>query len=347
MLEPSLYSTEAPLLTERLGRVPTGGLIESIAAVGPASVPELGLESPLEVCLALWPFPLEGSALGALAGLGYAPVLERGADQEQRFFHEAKQVLLRCVAAGSNVFTRHLILRDFLTHSPEARERFLELHPLREGSAEASALVDDAARWWRTFYGFRPLESVLDTLASFDHPWFFSSGWAIDLFLSRVTRVHHDIDVVVPRSAIWPLKSHLEAQGWELVLPLDGKLEPWPPESHQEPGIQIHAHKDGKVLDILLTEMDHETWHYRRDPRITAPIDQACLRSEAGLPYLAPEMILLFKSKNTSFPHAPRPQDEGDFKNVLPNLSTSQREWLRDALLETDPQHGWLERLSM
>lgn len=339
-------AAEAALLSEHLGSVPTGGLIEQLTAVGPASVPELGIETPLELALALWPFPLEGAARGKLESLGYRDVSETQDSGKQRFFHPDRHILLHCVAAGSDLFTDQLVIRDFLRHSSEARTRFLEHHPLQEGSPEDLAFLNDAQRWWIAFYGFTPLEMVTQALEGFMHPWFFSSGWAIDIFLGSVTRVHHDVDVVVPRSAIWPLKHHLEAKGWQLVLPLEGKLEPWPPESRQEPDIQIHAHRAGKIIDILLTEMDNETWHYRRDPRITAPSAQALLQTAEGLPYLAPEMILLFKSKNTSFPNTPRPQDEGDFRNVLPSLAAAQRHWLREALGKTDPEHRWLEVLA-
>lgn len=341
-----LYASETDLLHTHLGIIPTGGMIERIEAVGPASVPVLGLEMPLELALAIWPYPLDQSALETLAGLGYADISDSGKSAEQKFSHTAKPIELHVMAAGSDVFTNHLVIRDFLKGSDEARVRFLQLHPFQNGSPEVLAFLTEARAWWTAFYGFTPLGMVTQALAGFTHPWFFSSGWAIDLFLGRVTRVHHDVDVVVPRSAIWPLKHHLEAEGWRLVLPLHGKLEPWPPESRQEPDIQIHAHKGGKIIDLLLTEMDAHIWHYRRDSRITAPAAQALLQTPDGLPYLAPELILLFKSKNTSVTGEERPQDGQDFESVLPHMSVMQQAWLRDALRLTDLENGWLEALA-
>lgn len=341
-----LYSAEASLLYTHLGSVTTGGMIESIAAFGAASVPTLDVAAPLEIALAAWPFPLGDAARKVLNTLAYEPVAEFAGKPEQRFFHKGKDIYLYVVSAGSERYTRRLVLRDFLQHSAGARARFRELHPLQENSPEASAFFEEAERWWTAFHGFSPLEASTQEFRGFAHPWLFSSGWALDLFLGRVTRVHHDIDVVVPRTAIWPLKHYLNALGWRFVLPLDGRLEPWPPESRREPDIQLHAHKDGAIIDVLLTEMDGETWHYRRDPRITCPAAQAYRTTASGLPYLAPELVLLFKSKNTSHPQAPRPQDEEDFENVSPRLSRKQRTWLREALSLTDPNHGWLEALS-
>jgi hypothetical protein len=58
-------------------------------------------------------------------------------------------------------------------------------------------------------------------------------------------------------------------------------------------------------------------------------------RTDAGLPYLAPEIQLLYKSRN------PRPRDESDFRLIAPRLDGDARAWLNDALARTDPGHAW------
>ena len=45
-----------------------------------------------------------------------------------------------------------------------------------------------------------------------------------------------------------------------------------------------------------------------------------------GLPYLAPEIVLLFKAKHLEA------RDRIDFDNALPALSADARRWLRDAI---------------
>ena len=59
-------------------------------------------------------------------------------------------------------------------------------------------------------------------------------------------------------------------------------------------------------------------------------------RDPEGIPYLAPEIQLLFKS------HATRHQDQADFESMAPRLDHAARAWLEDALAIDDPHHPWL-----
>jgi hypothetical protein len=56
-----------------------------------------------------------------------------------------------------------------------------------------------------------------------------------------------------------------------------------------------------------------------------------------GIPYLAPEIVLLFKAK-----HAARDKDAADFARALPLLDAQRRQWLADALRIVHPGHDWL-----
>ena len=67
------------------------------------------------------------------------------------------------------------------------------------------------------------------------------------------------------------------------------------------------------------------------------------LRSDDGIPYLAPEVVLLFKSKTSSGKE--RSKDKSDFEEVYLRLEPERRMWLRWALLAVDPSHPWIERL--
>jgi hypothetical protein len=53
---------------------------------------------------------------------------------------------------------------------------------------------------------------------------------------------------------------------------------------------------DPWAIELLLDEADGETWVCRRGPRIRRPMPTVVRRSSDGLPYLAPEMQLLYKS---------------------------------------------------
>jgi hypothetical protein len=166
----------------------------------------------------------------------------------------------------------------------------------------------------------------------------------LDLFIGQPQRVHHDTDVVVRRSDQLDLQQHLLARGWQLLTPLEGKLEPWPPHMFLHlPRHQVHAHRDGMFLDLLVSDIEHGLWRYRREPSIIQSVERIGLQTADGLPYLAPELVLLFKSKNTG--QQERPKDQQDFERTLPHLQPAQRAWLRWALLVTEPQHPWLEQL--
>jgi hypothetical protein len=58
-----------------------------------------------------------------------------------------------------------------------------------------------------------------------------------------------------------------------------------------------------------------------------------------GIPYLAPEIQLLFKAKGR------RPKDEQDFAIALPLLDEGSRVWLKDALILTFTDHPWIAQL--
>ena len=63
---------------------------------------------------------------------------------------------------------------------------------------------------------------------------------------------------------------------------------------------QAHAHRDGASIHFLLSDIQNGVWHYRRDPTISAVTSRINLKTDDGIPYLAPEIVLLFKSRNTS-----------------------------------------------
>jgi hypothetical protein len=148
--------------------------------------------------------------------------------------------------------------------------------------------------------------------------------------------------VVAPFSHQMALQAHLLERGWHLLTPLEGRLEPWP--RHMQihlPRHQVHAHRDEGFIDLLLTDIAHGVWRYRRSPTIIRSVERMGLQSVSGIPYLAPELVLLFKSKNTG--RGERPQDQADFEQALPLLEPERRAWLRWAMMAEDPAHPWLQ----
>ena len=58
--------------------------------------------------------------------------------------------------------------------------------------------------------------------------------------------------------------------------------------------------------------------------------------SADGIPYLKPEICLLFKAK------AVRDKDRVDFEAALTWMSPAQRTWLHTALERVHPDHEWI-----
>ena len=77
----------------------------------------------------------------------------------------------------------------------------------------------------------------------------------------------------------------------------------------------------------------------RRDETIRLPYRDIIHQTRNGIPYLAPELVLLFKAK-----HA-RPKDQADFDATVPHMSPDQREALAALLARVHPGHPWLANL--
>lgn len=80
------------------------------------------------------------------------------------------------------------------------------------------------------------------------------------------------------------------------------------------------------------------TWTYKRDARISRPLDDILWRVD-GIRYLRPEVQLLHKAR------ALRPKDQVDFDVCAPLLDVEARAWLRSALEVAHPGHPWLAAL--
>jgi hypothetical protein len=166
-------------------------------------------------------------------------------------------------------------------------------------------------------------------------------GWAIDLFLDRVTRSHKDVDVAVRRQDQRAIQSYLTSHGWRLEKAVDGALIPWATDEHISLPDHViwckHSTFDPNFFELLFNEVDATVFRFRRDPSITCSVRQMSQHTASGIPILAPEIVLLYKASN--------PSQEGytaDFVHVLPRLSLEQRDWLYTNLVKQHPGHAWL-----
>jgi hypothetical protein len=180
--------------------------------------------------------------------------------------------------------------------------------------------------------------TLADTVESFspaDFRWWISGGVALELHVGRSWRTHDDTDVGVTRRDVTGLPALLA--GWDIHVASGRRLEPWrgqdlSSERHQN-NLWCRRHVGGPwVLDVTIGEGDGVAWEYRRDPRVRIPWGDAVLTTDDGVPYLAPELQLLFKS------NGPRPKDDIDARQVIPELGPERCDRLA-RLLPVD--HPW------
>jgi hypothetical protein len=196
----------------------------------------------------------------------------------------------------------------------------------------------------------KALLEVAEALGNLRAPFYFSGGWAIDLHLGRVTREHHDIDTLVMRRDHLGLHKALKQFLLKKIIPHPDGMPPnrgtiveWPPGERIElPVHQINAYRANDsepAFQVMLAESSDGEWIFRRNPEIRMPLARMGFHPLWGLPYLAPEIVLLFKAKHLE------PRDRIDFDSALPALSMDARRWLRDAIEKTHPGHEWLNAL--
>ncbi|HEU5344654.1 MAG TPA: aminoglycoside adenylyltransferase [Ktedonobacterales bacterium] len=189
---------------------------------------------------------------------------------------------------------------------------------------------------------------VADFFASLPAPWWIAGGWAIDLFLGRQTRAHEDVDILILRRDQLAVRSLLGTWDVEAALP-PPRDESWPFRPWRQDEMLDEAIHDiwcrpaatqPWTLQLMVADTLDDQWLFRRLPAIRRSVAAIGNSTSDGIPYLVPEIQLLYKAKGL------RPKDEADFRQTLPALSLEQRDWLREALLQAHPQHPWLGRLT-
>lgn len=185
-----------------------------------------------------------------------------------------------------------------------------------------------------------PLQ-IVGMLCNFKPDWLIAGGWAIDLFLEKETRSHKDIDIAVFRKDQAALHDYFD--DWLLRKAVDGKLVVWHRDEWLKlPIHEIHCYKDTTQppqIEILLNESNETDWLYRRNGNIRRSLIKTQLESSAGVKFLCPEIVLLYKSKNL------REKDELDFQAVVERLDAERKEWLKDAIKVCNSKHHWLRSL--
>jgi hypothetical protein len=210
-------------------------------------------------------------------------------------------------------------------------------HPPWSLPVQTSPVTPNEARPLGTWASVEP-SAASSILAAVPSPWWIAGGWAIDLFVGRQTRSHGDLDVQVLRRDLDGVLAALP--GWDIRVAKDGSLrELNGPLDADAFCLWCRPDPDGPwMLELLVADTSGDRWIFRRDPTISVPISEIGLVTPEGIPYLAPEIQLLFKAK------APRSEDEQDFENALPFLDAGRIRWLTSVMHTIEPSHQWIER---
>jgi len=218
--------------------------------------------------------------------------------------------------------------------------------------------------------------------AGFDYA--ICGGFGFDMFAGKVLRSHGDFDVMVFKEDKHRVVQFLQNNGWTIYgrFMEEGKTvtqllfykinditdSTWDDCKNMwaiKPGClqavlykldrlqgEIYTYQSRKWLvqdSIEFIELEFDAregsdFVVQDSPKITHP--NAILYRD-DIPYLAPEVILFYKSDKFSSEHPyVKPKTERDFKTIMPMLSKENRKWLLDAIDTAYPDgYGWLEEL--
>jgi hypothetical protein len=197
-----------------------------------------------------------------------------------------------------------------------------------------TAVVQSTTGTWRSVHP----SAVARYLSSLRAPWWVAGGWALDLFVGSQSRPHKDLDIGILRKDALIVLSALPT--WEIFEAKDGLLTRM--REGDAPRVDVNslwcrpAGDSDWTFELMLDESADDRWVFRRDPTIRRPLSLAVRRDPTGIPFLAPEIQLLYKAR------AVRAKDQADFDHVAPRLDAEARTWLRTALTNVDQGHAWL-----
>ena len=163
--------------------------------------------------------------------------------------------------------------------------------------------------------GFAAVSAVCSLLSRLTVPYWIAGGWAIDLAVGRVTRDHADVDIML-------LERDKQALGDDLPedeVQITGR--------DKEPRrLTLHSKNLLLPTEVFLAEADGTFWVHRRGAyRVRRPLADIT-RHRDGVPFLAPEVVLLFKARSKA------DKDQHDVETALPVLDAGQRAWLQETL---------------
>lgn len=220
--------------------------------------------------------------------------------------------------------------------------------------------------------------------AGFDYA--ICGGFALDIFVGKELRTHGDFDIMIFNEDKQRAVQFMQNNGWPVygrfmdfdipaTLTLFYKItnitDPfwnecinmWSVKPGGKPEMRKINRIQGDVysyekpvgkwdvqnfefIEIEVDTREGNQYVVKNMPKITRTLDKAILYRD-GIPYLAPEIVLFYKSDKFSSENLNvRPKTEKDYKTIMPLLSTESKKWLLDAIDTAYPDgHHWLDWL--
>lgn len=211
------------------------------------------------------------------------------------------------------------------------------------------------------------LDDLCNHLEDMDVEWHLCGGFAIDVYLGTITRKHKDIDITLSFDDMRGCIQYLKSKGWEIDAPVGNQrlvsvefaLE------HKELYFDnIWCYKKGadfiktektdgvfkyvnfiereqKELDfieVLFNKIENGVFYYQKNYNIKISTDMAFIKKDK-ISILAPEVILLYKSRN----HENKDYKK-DFDAVINRLEKERYNWFINAMNIAYPEgHPWIE----
>ena len=213
-----------------------------------------------------------------------------------------------------------------------------------------------------------------------DIDWAICGGDAIDLFIGEQTREHKDLDIAVFWQDREQIIKYMLDKNWRVFEPEAGKLREITDISNdyrREDNLWCisrdnntynivslgndyyditTSQKNQERLDFiefLFNKQEDGHFLYKRNHALRIQMDKAIIRTQDGIPYLAPEMVLLYKSIFIRYLESEKIEDKEmvanyrhDFEMSNNRFSGEQIRWLYNALKICYPNgHEWLDIL--
>jgi len=196
--------------------------------------------------------------------------------------------------------------------------------------------------------------------------WAVCGGFAIDLFLGKETRAHGDIDICVFEKDRENILKHMLKSNWQVYeFRGNGKVRSLNAALSSEPGRNLMCtsgacelvkfypceeeqllwyeffHTGLKQLDyveFLFNTSMEDAFNFDKSKGIKRELSKAILYHE-GIPYLAPEIVLLYKASN-----ADNAEYQYDFEQAYLHMNEEQKSWFLQGLDTLYPAgHKWRE----